>query len=245
MTVRAGLIAAAVAMGAGPAGAAECRLALAIGLDVSGSVDAAERALQTEGTAAALTSPDVEAALLLLPGAPVRIVIYEWSGPDAQRTLVPWTTAGSAEAIAGIAAALRGAERVPMPEATAVGSAMLHGAALLGDARGCWRLTLDLSGDGRSNAGPRPADVEVAAGGRAVTVNALVVGLPELTGAVPGLAELTSYFRREVLRGPDAFYEAAVGFADFEAAMRRKLVREAAVNTAMRAGRGDERFAGR
>ena len=44
---------------AGGAAAAECRLALSLGLDVSSSVDAREYRLQTEGLAAALIAPEV------------------------------------------------------------------------------------------------------------------------------------------------------------------------------------------
>ena len=58
-------------LGAGPADAA-CRLALALGLDVSGSVDAAEYRLQLDGVAAALTDEDVQAALFAMPGAQKR-----------------------------------------------------------------------------------------------------------------------------------------------------------------------------
>ena len=35
-----------------------------------------------------------------------------------------------------------------------------------------------------------------------------------------------AYFKAEVIRGPGAFVEAAVGFDDFEEAMIRKLLRE-------------------
>jgi hypothetical protein len=232
-------------MAAGAA-SADCRQALAIGLDVSGSVDRAERALQIEGMAAALTAPGVLASLLELPEVPVRVAVFLWSGPAAQDLIVPWTAVTDEAAAAAIAARLRAAPVTEMPEATAIGSAMLYGAALLGVAGGCWRLTLDLSGDGRSNAGPWPADVAVRSGGRDVTVNALVVALPEMAGASPGVAELTSYFGREVIRGPDAFVEVALGFSDFAAAMERKLKRELAIRAAEGPGlRTMERLAGR
>ena len=47
-----------------PAQAAACRQALALGLDVSGSVDTDEYRLQLDGLAAALTSPEVVSALI-------------------------------------------------------------------------------------------------------------------------------------------------------------------------------------
>ncbi|MDB9698447.1 DUF1194 domain-containing protein, partial [Planktomarina temperata] len=56
--------------------AAACRQALALGLDVSGSVDEAEYQLQLQGLAAALISDDVRASLMRLPDAPVRILVF-------------------------------------------------------------------------------------------------------------------------------------------------------------------------
>ena len=76
----------------GAAGAdAACRQALALGLDVSGSVDEGEYQLQLRGLAAALVSDDVRASLVRLPDAPVRILVFEWSGQDYQRVLIEWT----------------------------------------------------------------------------------------------------------------------------------------------------------
>ncbi|MEM9846126.1 MAG: DUF1194 domain-containing protein, partial [Pseudomonadota bacterium] len=51
---------------------AGCRQALALGLDVSGSVDTREYRLQTDGLAEALRDPEVQSAFLALPSLPVR-----------------------------------------------------------------------------------------------------------------------------------------------------------------------------
>nr|WP_254899135.1 DUF1194 domain-containing protein [Thalassococcus arenae] len=207
---------------AGPADAA-CRQALALGLDVSGSVDSLEYRLQADGLAAALENPDVQAALFSMPGAPVVLAVYEWSGPEAQRLLVGWTEIAGPEALAAVTARLRAADRGIGAFSTAIGSAKAFGAALLAERRDCWKRTLDLSGDGKSNTGPRPQDVRP--GG--ITVNGLVIGQPETGGREPpGVAELGAYFRAYVLEGDDAFLEIALGFEDFEAAMTRKLLRE-------------------
>ena len=40
------------------------------------------------------------------------------------------------------------------------------------------------------------------------------------------IAELSSYFAAEVILGPDAFVQTALGFADYERAMAQKLLRE-------------------
>lgn len=193
-----------------------CREALALGLDVSGSVDDAEYTLQVEGLARALDHPEVRAALFALPQAPVRLMVYEWSGPQDQRILAPWAEIDGPAALASFQAQLRGARRQPMDPSTAIGPALRFGAAALAEQPGCWRRVLDLSGDGQHNTGPHPGGVAMGD----VTVNGLVIG--------PGarVAALSAYFRAYVLRGPDAFTETALGFADFEAAMARKLLRE-------------------
>ncbi len=209
--------------------ATDCRLALAIGLDRSGSVDAGEVRLMVEGTALALEDPLVRAAFLDLPGHPVELAVFEWSGPGYQRLLIDWTKVDSPGALDSVASSLRAEMPGSPPSETAVGSAITYAEALLDQRSGCWRLVLDLAGDGKSNAGPAPDAVPFAPGGRPGTVNALVVGIPEGRGGDPGLAELTSYFRAHVLRGPGAFLQGAQGYGDFREAMSRKLQRELAV----------------
>lgn len=202
---------------------AACRQALSIGLDVSGSVDAREYRLQTDGLAAALTAPEVEAAFLAMPDARVALSVFEWSGPGAQRLLVDWAEITDRAALQAIADRLRKTGRQRMDLSTALGRAKGYGATLLDQKPSCWRQILDLTGDGESNAGPRPQDIRP---GHA-TINALVIGEPEAPGRRgAGLAELVAYFRAYVIEGQDAFVETAVGFDAFEEAMKRKLLRE-------------------
>ena len=205
------------------AAAASCRQALAIGMDVSGSVDAREYRLQTDGLANALLHPQVAAAFLQMPDWPVALLVYEWSGRAAQRVLVPWVSVRSMADLRDVAAQLRSVERVRMDMSTALGDAKLYGAARLAQQAGCARLVLDISGDGKNNTGPRPQDVAVPG----ITVNALVISAPERRDQrSPGIGELSAYFNAHVIAGPEAFVESALGFEDFEQAMVRKLKRE-------------------
>ena len=71
-----------------PAGA-ECRLALALAVDVSRSIDATDFVIQTEGLAAALADPDVQAAIFG-PEGTVALAVYQWSGPSHQEMIQPW-----------------------------------------------------------------------------------------------------------------------------------------------------------
>lgn len=208
------------------AAGAECRQALAVGLDVSGSVDDREYALQMGGLAGALDHPEVRAALLQMPQLPVWLAVYDWSGPEDIRVILPWTEISGAPVLDRIVATLEQRPRVPGAPQTAVGAALVFGGTLLAQQGDCPRLTLDLTGDGLNNSGARPRDVRLPP---FVTVNALVIGAekdPSWDGGEPGMAELSAWFRAEVIRGPDAFVEVALGFEDFEAAMVRKLLKE-------------------
>lgn len=205
-----------------------CRQALALGLDVSGSVSSAEYRLQLDGLAAALAHPEVTHAILAMPGAPVRLFVYEWSGPRDQSVLLDWTALEDAAGLADVIARLRATRRKPANPATALGTALVFGATQLATQQACWKRTLDISGDGKSNTGPRPQDVSANPALSDITVNALVIGSDAAQGGGPeaGITALHSYFEGLVIRGPGAFTEVALGFDAYEAAMVRKLLRE-------------------
>lgn len=228
--IRAVAIWGAVALSVGGAAdAAPCRQALALGLDVSGSVDAREYRLQIEGLAAAFDNPAVREALLSSPGAPVSVMVYEWSGPSDQAVIAPWVSVDTAPTLNTFIETLRQTTRREASPGTALGVAVTLGAMHLRDRAACWKRTLDISGDGKSNLGPRPRDVKDAIIAQGITVNALVIGADNQNAGDQRQAEigaLSSYFRAEVIAGPDAFVETALGFDDYEAAMTRKLLRE-------------------
>lgn len=208
---------------------ADCRQALALGLDVSGSVDAREYRLQLDGLAGALQNTDVRTALMSMPNAPVALAVYEWSGPSDQHLIVGWTQITSQETLDRFTARLFSSKRVATDPSTAIGSSMVYGAALLAQQPDCWIRTLDLSGDGPSNSGPRPRDVTGDAALNQITVNALVIGIDDTRAESDQLSQmelLTNYFESEVIRGPAAFVEQALGFDHFKSTMVRKLLRE-------------------
>lgn len=217
------LIAAAVPAAGG------CRQALALALDVSGSVDLQEYRLQLDGLVTALNDREVVTLLLASPEAPVSLMVYEWSGPEDQVVLVPWTEVTGAAALDEISATLARTGRREATPGTALGVAMEVGAEFLDQKRQCWKRTLDISGDGKSNLGPRPRDIRSAVGARGITINALVIGADSTSLADRGkdeIGELSSYFRAEVIVGADAFVQTALGFEDYAAAMTLKLKRE-------------------
>ncbi|MEL6806780.1 MAG: DUF1194 domain-containing protein [Pseudomonadota bacterium] len=208
---------------------AACRQALALGLDVSGSVDAREYRLQMDGLAAALDSAKVRQALMIMPDTPVHLLVYEWSGPEDPTVVLPWTAVTGPQVLDGIIGQLRSLERRNATPGTALGLAMREGVSHLNQRKECWKLTLDLSGDGKSNLGPRPVDIKKEIEPTGITVNALVIGADAPTLGDLRQAEisgLSAYFQNEVIVGSDSFVETALGFEDYAAAMARKLERE-------------------
>ena len=209
--------------------AAACRQALALGLDVSGSVDMWEYRLQLDGLAAALSDARVQAAFLAVPGAPVRMMVFEWSAAAHQRIVIDWREVTSPADLARIAGVLKDTRPEPVGNpATAIGAAMSFGVGQLRAQTTCWRKTLDISGDGPANEGREPRDIPQSETTQ-ITVNGLVVG-PEgranTSKNLSNVKSLLAYYRTQVIRGPGAFAESADDYEDFANAIRRKLIRE-------------------
>ncbi|MEO0668758.1 MAG: DUF1194 domain-containing protein [Pseudomonadota bacterium] len=213
----------------GGAAAASCRQALVLGLDVSGSVDAREYRLQIDGLASALGAPAVYDALMQMPGTPVELMVYEWSGPDDPAVILPWTAITGPAVLEAVRAQIRSTERRAASPGTALGLAMREGLRHLETRRHCLKRTLDISGDGKSNLGPRPLFERSAFEATDIVVNALVIGADSPSIGDLRQAEvsaLSRYFQSEVIWGPGSFVETALGFEDYAEAMARKLQRE-------------------
>lgn len=217
------LLAGVLALSALPAQAVQCRLALALAIDVSSSVDAAEDTLQRGGVVAALTSPEVQAAFFE-GDLPVALAIYEWSGRYNQELILDWMMIDSPEALVRAAEVMAASKRSHNDFPTAMGYALGYGSQLLRRAPQCLRQTIDMAGDGQNNEGFGPAAAYAEFPFDGVTVNGLVVNGADYEGETG----LIAYFQAEVIHGPGAFLIIANGFEDYERAMRRKLERELA-----------------
>ena len=213
---------------AAPAGAA-CRLALALGIDVSRSVDARDFAIQRDGLLAALADPVIVAAFLE-PDDHVAFALFEWSGQAYQDLIVDWVQVESAAHLSGILRRIeghaRGADHLP----TGLGEALDFGRALIARAPVCAARTLDISGDGRSNDGRGPEEVYAREDFGDLLINGLPIGGHE--------ADIAFYYRARVIRGPGAFVEVARDVDDFPRAIRRKLEKELTEQLIGRAGAG-------
>jgi cell pole-organizing protein PopZ len=143
--------------------------------------------------------------------------------------VVPWVAIDTQATLDSVIATLQQTQRRDASPGTALGVAMQEGADHLGQQAECWKRTLDVSGDGKSNLGPRPRDVKERLKRSGITINALVIGVDDPNmGDIrqAEIGELSSYFKAEVILGPDAFVQTAIGFNDYARAMTEKLIRE-------------------
>lgn len=209
---------AALALAGAPA-AAECRLGLALALDISSSVNAAEYEVQIGGLANALRQEDVRSALLDQDGA-VWVLVYEWSGYYQQDIVADWTRIGDEADIDALAGRLDAHVRPYAEFPTAIGRGLEFGARQFRRlAAPCERQVIDVSGDGVNNQSFDPAYSRSTGALDGITVNGLVI-----KGAFP---DPEPYYRDHVVSGPGAFLMvAARGFEDYPEMIRRKLVRE-------------------
>ncbi len=209
-----------------------CRLALVLAMDVSSSVDLAEDRLQRSGLAAALLAPEVQEAFFLSPD-PVALQIFEWSGRTYQRDIVGWQMIRTPDDLTAVAAQVAASSRAGGGQQTALGYALGYALQQLQTGPACFARTIDMAGDGPSNAGFSPDAAYATLPFDGVIVNGLVID--------DGAIDVQSYYEQRVRRGPGSFVEVARGFAEFETTMRRKLVRELSTQVIGHAIETDER----
>ncbi|MGR3617642.1 MAG: DUF1194 domain-containing protein [Paracoccaceae bacterium] len=201
--------------------AAACDLALALAVDVSGSVDSNEYRVQMDGLAVGLRDSIVSEALVR---GRAQVMLVQWSGSSRQETTIPWTEIISFEDLEAFAKKIETAPRPWRNFSTAIGEALRHTGASFDPVSHCKRRIIDLSGDGPSNEGVEPLEVQPELRKRGITVNALAIEESE--------PELTAYFFENVIRGEGAFVITAAVFLDYPSRIRRKLLREVARQTA-------------
>lgn len=216
-----GIAAAALVLlgAAAPAAAAErCALELILAVDVSGSIDDREFALQMEGMASAFEDPRLVEAVEAQKGG-VLVTLTEWSGASRQRQVTAWHLLTDVDSMVAFAGAVRQSGRDWRNYSTAIGEALYH-AMKVGETapQECRRRVIDVSGDGVNNEGRAPRAIADALAAIGYTVNGLVI-----RGDMP---DPVRHYEINVLAGPRAFIEIAAGFEDYPEAIRRKLLRE-------------------
>lgn len=207
-------------------------LALVLAVDVSSSMNLDEQRAQRDGYAAAFRHPEVLAAIGSGPRGRIAIAYLEWAGPAYQQVIVPWTILEGPDDATSFADGLS-ALPLAAEAATSISGALASAGQLIATAGPASdRNVIDISGDGPNNAGPAVAPVRDWLVGQGITVNGLAISLPR--GAAPDAADsfgegyVAAYYRNCVIGGPGAFVISVDEVAEFEVAIRRKLVLEIA-----------------
>jgi hypothetical protein len=213
---------------ASPAFAVPVDLELVLAVDVSGSMDRGEQALQRRGYVEAFLHPEVAAAIRSGPYGRIAAVYVEWAGPGLQRISLPWTLIETATDAEDFAA---GIAEVPPTRfrGTSISGALTFTAPLFNDNgfEGLRRV-IDVSGDGPNKAGS-PVDLARDA---SVADGIIINGLPiQLAPGGPfglGAGDLAAYYRDCVIGGPGAFVIPVTEEEQLLEAIRRKLILEIA-----------------
>lgn len=212
------------------AGAAEPEpvdVELVLAVDVSRSVDADEMEMQLRGYAAAFRDPKLIEGIAGGPLGQIAVTLFTWSDWHIQEHLVPWMKIDGAAAAECVAASIDAAPRRTWLY-TSISGAMDFAAGLFGRGYEGTRRVVDISGDGVHNSGRPVADARRDILDKGIVLNGLAVLDRQPQPWMAGLPPLDEYFRSEVIGGPGAFLMVAEGYAAFEQAVKRKIIREIA-----------------
>lgn len=214
-------------------------LELVLAADGSGSIDDQEFELQRAGYAAAITHPDVLAAIQGGYHGAIALAYVEWGGPTSQHTIVDW------QVIRDPASAKLFADRLVSAPRRALGynsisGAIDHAAALIAtNAFDAARRIIDVSGDG-PQIGGRPLPLARQEALQAdITINALVLESPGGGYPGPGGIPLDEHYERDVIGGFGAFVMVAESRADFARAIRQKMLLEIAARPRLHSSRSE------
>ena len=215
---------------------------LILAVDVSRSVDPEEQELQFSGYEKAFRDHRLIEGIMGGPVGSIACMMFTWSDWHIQNVVVPWTKLESHVSAHGFADAIAAAPRRTWLY-TSISGAMDFAARQFGQGYEGTRKVVDISGDGVNNSGRPVAEAREEALAQGIVLNGLAVldRQPAPFAVSSGLPPLDTYYREEVIGGPGAFLVVAEGFPAFEAAVRRKIIREIAAVPAP--GAQVERFA--
>jgi len=193
-----------------------CDTALLLAIDVSGSIDHGEYALQIRGLAEALRDPTV--AEVLVSGQ-VALAVVQWSGVGQANLVLPWQRMLSIPAVIEFSARARTLPRAFKGSDTALGGAIGYAVDQFSAVTDCPRKVIDISGDGPENAGNTLSLSRRRAIAARIEINA--VAIEDIGPSAP----ISTYYRRLVVT-PKGFVMTARGLGDYARTLRAKLMRE-------------------
>jgi len=213
-------------VGAAAQTAIDVDVALALGVDISYSMDADEQRLQRLGYVEALTSQTVLEGIRSGPSGRIAVSYYEWAGDFERRTIVPWTIIDGPQTAAAFVARLQ--ESPPRRASrTSVSGAIDYGAQLLADLPfRPIRKVIDISGDGPNNNGRPVEQARSDALARGIVINGLPIIVKRAFNSAFDIENLDDYYEDCVIGGPGAFMIAIENHEQFAQATRQKLLRE-------------------
>lgn len=207
----------------------EVDLELVLAVDISGSIDLEEAALQRRGYVHALRHPDVIEVIRRGRLGRIAVTYVEWAGDHHQSTLVGWTEIDDASSAAAFAEAVaRPAVRTELW--TSISGVIAHAArAFEGNGFAGRRRVIDISGDGPNNKGDHVVRARDRALADGIVINGLTI-INDRPGqyGYPPMPDLDLYYEDCVIGGQGAFVVVAEGFEDFARAILRKMVLEIA-----------------
>lgn len=203
---------------------------LVLAVDVSYSMDLEELAIQREGYAQALVSPEFLQALRTGPSGRIAVTYFEWASVGDQKVIVPWRVIDGPEAADAVAAEIL---NTPIRRAsrTSISGAINFAVPLIesNPYRGIRRV-IDISGDGPNNNGPLVTEARDAALAKGIVINGLPIMMRE-TSLFMDVENLDRYYEDCVVGGPGSFVVPIKERQKFKEAIRTKLVLEVAGRT--------------
>lgn len=203
-------------------------VSLALGVDISYSMNDDEQRLQRLGYIEALTSKTVLDGIAAGPNGRIAITYYEWAGDFERRTIVPWSVIDGPDSAARFVAAL---QAMPPRRAsrTSISGGIDYGVSLLeASPYRAIRKVIDISGDGPNNNGRPVAEARADALARGITINGLPIIFSRSFNSSFDIDNLDTYYADCVIGGPGAFMVAISSRPQFAEATRQKLIREIA-----------------
>ena len=153
----------------------EVDLALALGIDISGSIDPDEARLQREGYVQAFRDPVIVKAILGGPNGRIAVAYFEWSDSWMQKLLIDWTLLDSEAAIRLSPTRLADAP-ISIARRTSISGAIRYAIPLFGRSPyEAQRKVLDISGDGSNNDGGLVTEMRHEALKERIIINGLPI----------------------------------------------------------------------